>query len=109
MHDPDCLFCKIVKGQIPSRKVHEDDEFFAFHDIHPAAPIHFLVVPKHHIASLAHATEDDAGWLGRMMALAPKLAQQEGCNPYPEGGFRTVINTGAEGVSPWVLFPSGTG
>ena len=97
MHDPDCLFCKIARGQIPSRKVHEDDEFFAFHDIRPAAPIHFLIVPKHHVASMAQVTDEHAPMLGRMLALAPRLALQEGCNPYPEGGFRLVVNTGSEG------------
>jgi histidine triad (HIT) family protein len=97
MHDPDCLFCKIAQGQIPSRKVHEDDEFFAFQDIRPAAPIHFLIVPKHHVASMAHVTDEHAPMLGRMLALAPRLAMQEGCNPYPEGGFRLVVNTGTEG------------
>ena len=52
-HDPNCLFCRIIKGEIPSRKVYEDDEVFAFHDIHPGAPIHFLMVPKKHIPSMA--------------------------------------------------------
>ncbi|CAN7413379.1 MAG: histidine triad nucleotide-binding protein [Variovorax paradoxus] len=97
MHDPDCLFCKIAQGQIPSRKVHEDDEFFAFHDIRPAAPIHFLIVPKHHVASMAQVTDEHAPMLGRMLTLAPRLALQEGCNPYPDGGFRLVVNTGSEG------------
>jgi histidine triad (HIT) family protein len=96
-HDPDCLFCKIVAGRIPSKKVYEDDELFAFHDIHPHAPVHFMVVPKAHIPSLAQATEGDAALLGRIMLLAPKLALEQGCKPYPEGGFRVVINTGDEG------------
>jgi histidine triad (HIT) family protein len=97
MHDPDCLFCKIAQGQIPSRKVHEDDEFFAFHDIRPAAPIHFLIVPKDHVVSMAQVTDEHAPMLGRMLTLAPRLALQEGCNPYPDGGFRLVVNTGTEG------------
>ena len=97
MHDPNCLFCKIIDGKIPSRKVHEDDEMIAFHDIRPKAPIHFLIVPKLHVASMAQVGPEHAALLGRMMLLAPKLAQQEGCNPYPEGGFRLVVNTGAEG------------
>jgi len=92
--DPNCIFCKIVQGKIPSRKVYEDDEILAFHDIHPWAPVHFLMIPKVHIASLAQAGPQDAPVLGRMMALAPKLALQEGCTPYPEGGYRVVINTG---------------
>src|SRR6476469_9035885 len=96
-HDPDCIFCKIVEGKIPSRKVHEDDEILAFHDIHPWAPVHFLMVPKAHIASMAHLDESHEALLGRMMTLAPKLASREGCRPYPEGGFRVVVNTGDDG------------
>nr|WP_315490461.1 histidine triad nucleotide-binding protein [uncultured Rhodoferax sp.] len=96
-HDPDCLFCKIVARKIPSRTVFEDEEFYAFHDIHPWAPVHFLVIPKLHIPSMAHIGPEHAGLMGRMMALIPKLAQQEGCNPYPDGGFRLLTNTGAEG------------
>ena len=92
-----CLFCKIVRGEIPSRKVYEDDEMLVFHDIHPWAPVHFLMVPKRHVDSLAQVTQEDAPLLGRMLALAPKLALQEGCRPYPQGGHRVVINTGAEG------------
>jgi histidine triad (HIT) family protein len=96
-HDPNCIFCKIISGKIPSRKVYEDDDIFAFHDINPWAPVHFLMIPKTHIASLAHIDETNADLLGRMMVLAPKLALQEGCKPYPGGGFRIVSNTGAEG------------
>ena len=96
-HDPDCLFCKIVAKKIPSRAVYEDDEFYAFHDIHPWAPVHFLIIPKAHIESMAQITDDHAAMMGRMMALVPKLATQEGCNPYPDGGFRLLTNTGAEG------------
>ena len=96
-HDPDCIFCKIAAGKIPSRSVYEDDELFAFHDINPWAPVHFLLIPKVHIPSMAHLGAEHVGLLGRMMALVPRLAAQEGCNPYPEGGFRLVTNTGAEG------------
>ena len=96
-HDPHCIFCKITAGQIPSRKVYEDDELFAFHDINPAAPVHFLIVPKKHMLSLAHVTPTDEALLGRIMVLAPKLALEQGCNPYPDGGFRIVVNTGSEG------------
>lgn len=96
-HDPNCIFCKIVEGKIPSRKVYEDDDIFVFHDIHPWAPVHFLMIPKQHIASMAQVGAEHADLLGRMMALAPRLAQQEGCRAYPEGGFRIVVNTGAEG------------
>ena len=95
--DPSCLFCKIIEGKIPSRKVYEDDEMLVFDDIHPWAPVHFLMVPKAHMASLAQAGPEHQALLGRMMSLAPKLALQEGCRPYPDGGFRVVINTGREG------------
>lgn len=94
---PDCLFCKIVAGKIPSRVVYQDEEIFVFHDINPWAPVHFLMIPKLHIPSMAHIGPEHAGLMGRMMVLAPKLALQEGCNPYPQGGFRILGNTGAEG------------
>jgi histidine triad (HIT) family protein len=96
-HDPDCLFCKIVAGKIPATKVYEDEELFAFNDIHPWAPVHFLMVPKRHVASLAQVGPEHVGLLGRMMVLAPQLALQEGCQPYPQGGFRVVVNTGTVG------------
>jgi histidine triad (HIT) family protein len=96
-HDPNCIFCKIVEGKIPSKKVYEDEDFLAFHDIHPWAPVHFLMIPKQHIPSMAHVTGEHAPLLGRMMAMAPRLAEQEGCRPYPEGGHRVVINTGNDG------------
>lgn len=95
--DPNCVFCKIVEGKIPSRKVYEDDEILVFHDIHPWAPVHFLLVPKQHITSMAHVEEAHAPMLGRLMSLIPKLAQQEGARPYPQGGFRVIINTGDDG------------
>lgn len=96
-HDPNCIFCKIVAGQIPSRKVYEDDDILAFHDISPWAPVHFLMIPKQHIPSMAQVAPENAPLLGKMMALAPKLALEQGCNPYPAGGFRLVVNTGDEG------------
>lgn len=96
-HHPDCIFCKIIAKKIPSKVVFENDEIFAFHDINPWAPVHFLLVPKMHIPSMAQLTDAQAGLMGRMMTLVPKLAAQEGCNPYPEGGFRLVTNTGVEG------------
>ena len=95
--DPNCLFCKIVDGKIPSRKVYEDDQILAFHDIAPWAPVHFLMIPKQHIPSMSQLTEDDAALIGRMLTLAPRLALQEGCRPYPEGGFRVLCNNGVEG------------
>lgn len=96
-HSDTCIFCKIAAGSIPSRKVYEDDELFAFHDIHPWAPVHFLIIPKAHIPSMAQVGAQHAALLGRMMVLAPQLALEFGCRPYPEGGFRILINTGVEG------------
>ena len=95
--DANCLFCKIVAGNIPSRLVYQDDEIYAFHDIHPWAPVHFLMIPKLHIPSMAQLGDAHAALLGRMMVLAPKLALEQGCNPYPDGGFRLLSNTGDEG------------
>lgn len=96
-HDPDCLFCKIVAGKIPSKLVYQDDELYAFHDIKPWAPVHFLMIPKLHIPSMAHLQSEHAGLMGRMMVLAPQLAIELGCSPYPAGGFRVLANTGDEG------------
>ena len=73
-HDPNCLFCKIAAKQIPSGIVYEDEEVFAFHDIHPWAPVHFLLIPKMHIPSMAQVGAEHAALLGRMMALVPQLA-----------------------------------
>ena len=89
----DCLFCKISRGEIPSRKVYEDDEVYAFHDIHPVAPVHFMLIPKLHLDSLAQAEAQHAALLGKMMTLAPRLALEQGLS----NGFRTVINTGKGG------------
>jgi histidine triad (HIT) family protein len=91
--DPDCIFCKIVRGEIPCRKVYEDADVLAFHDIRPIAPVHFMLVPKRHVATLYDATLDDAPVLGRMLALSGKLAQEQGA----ADGFRTIINTGRVG------------
>ena len=77
-HPDNCLFCKIAAGTIPSRKVYEDDELFAFHDIHPWAPVHFLMIPKVHITSMAQVGDEHAALLGRMLVLAPKLALEQG-------------------------------
>lgn len=91
--DPDCIFCRIVAGRIPARKVHEDDELLAFHDIHPWAPVHVLVIPKQHIATLADVSPEQEALLGRMLGLAPRLMRQVGV----VNGFRTVVNTGPDG------------
>ena len=89
----DCIFCKIVKGEIPSRKVYEDDDMLAFHDINPMAPVHFMVIPKKHVDSLSAVDDSWAPVLGRMMAMAGRLAKQAGT---PDG-FRTIVNTGRIG------------
>ena len=89
----DCIFCKIVRGEIPSKKVYEDDDVLAFHDINPQAPVHFMLIPKRHIDSLAEATPADAGVLGRMLSLTGRLAREQGS---PDG-FRTIVNTGRVG------------
>ena len=89
----DCPFCKIVAGAIPARKVYEDDEVLVFHDIAPWAPVHLLVIPKAHLASLADAGAEHAPLLGRMLALAPTLMREQGVT----NGFRCVVNTGADG------------
>jgi histidine triad (HIT) family protein len=96
-HDPDCLFCKIIAGKIPSKKLYEDDDCLAFNDIHPAAPIHFLMIPKKHIAMLAEVTLEDTELLGKMMVLAPKIALQAGARSGKAGGFKVLINNGADG------------
>ena len=89
----DCIFCKIMRGEIPCRKVYEDEEFFAFHDINPVAPVHFMLIPKLHLDSLAQIEPSHAALLGKMLLLVPQLAQAQGL----VNGFRTVINTGKGG------------
>ena len=96
-HDPDCIFCKIVEGLIPSQKVYEDDEILAFKDINPAAPVHFLLIPKKHIPMLSAAEPSDAPILGRIMELIPRLAAEQGCRLGKEGGFRVMVNNGEDG------------
>ena len=94
MHtDPHCLFCKIVAGQIPSRKVFEDEHLLAFHDIHPWAPVHILIVPKLHITSMVDAGPEQQALLGHMMAISPKLMRDLGVT----NGYRHLINTGPDG------------
>jgi histidine triad (HIT) family protein len=91
--DPSCVFCKIVAGELPSKPVLDEPDIYAFHDIHPAAPAHVLVIPKVHIASLAHATSKDAPLLGKCLDGARRVAAVLGL----DAGYRTVINTGAHG------------
>jgi histidine triad (HIT) family protein len=95
MHsDPTCIFCKIVAGQIPSKKAYEDAELLAFHDIAPWAPVHVLVIPKDHIATLYDVTDAQTPMLGRILALAPRLMRENGVT----NGFRTLVNTGRDGM-----------
>ena len=89
----DCIFCKIARGEIPSRKVYEDEDVYAFHDIQPITPVHFMIIPKAHIASLAEADLSHQMVLGRMLALAGRLAREQGL----ADGFRSIINTGRIG------------
>jgi histidine triad (HIT) family protein len=91
--DPNCIFCRIVAGQIPSAKVYEDDQLFVFKDIHPKAPIHLLVVPKQHVESLMTVEAQHGPLVSRMLALAPQLAREQGA----ADGFRVVINNGPGG------------
>src|SRR5215813_6301481 len=99
MSENNCLFCRIINGEIPSNKVYENDLVFAFRDINPQAPTHVLIVPKKHIASLNEASQNDQALLGHLTLVASKLADQLGV---VDGGYRTVINTGAgAGQSVW--------
>ena len=91
--DPTCIFCKIIAGQIPAKKVYEDEHLLAFHDINPWAPVHILVVPKQHITSMEDVGDDHALLLGQMLAVTPPLMRGLGV----VNGYRHVINTGADG------------
>jgi len=98
-----CIFCKIAAKQIPSTVVYEDDDLMAFKDINPAAPVHILIISKQHIATLSDADEQDGILLGKMLALAPKIAKEQGCGVRKDGdgrlagGYKTLINTGPDG------------
>ena len=89
----DCIFCKIATGQLPSSKVYEDEDVLVFHDIHPFARVHVLIIPKLHIPSLVDCTPEHERLLGKMLLLAPQLAKQAGL----DAGFKTLINTGRGG------------
>ena len=91
--DPSCIFCKIVAGQIPARKVFEDEQVLTFHDIHPWAPVHVLLIPKIHIPTLADIGPEHAELMGYLGTLAPRLMRELGVT----NGFRTVINCGQDG------------
>ncbi|MSP96732.1 MAG: histidine triad nucleotide-binding protein [Betaproteobacteria bacterium] len=89
----DCIFCKIVRGEIPSRKVYEDDDLLAFHDVRPQAPVHFMIIPKAHVDSLDQCEAAHQELLGKILLLTSRLAQEQGS---PDG-YRTIVNTGRVG------------
>ena len=89
---PDCLFCRIIRGEVPSKKVYEDDKVFAFHDINPQAPTHILIIPKKHIVGLPEANSEDAELIGYSHLIAAKLGRERGI----EQGYRTVYNVGPD-------------
>lgn len=91
MSEP-CIFCKIVAGKAPAQFLYQDEEISAFQDAHPAAPVHILLIPNRHIASVSELTEEDEAVMGRLFTLARDLAAQLNLN---RGGYRLVINTGA--------------
>jgi len=90
--DPDCLFCKLVAGQLPSDRVYEDDAILAFKDIHPQAPIHLLVIPKTHVATLNDFDSGQAELIGRLLLTAKRLAADHGLP-----GYRVAMNVNREG------------
>jgi len=85
-----CIFCKIVAGKIQSKKIYEDDDLLAFHDIAPVAPVHFMIIPKQHVDSMAHLEDQHREVMGKLIVAAAKLAREQGLS----NGFRTIINTG---------------
>ncbi len=89
----DCIFCKIARGEIPSRKVYEDEDVFAFHDINPLAPVHFMIIPKRHIANLYAGDMSHQAVLGKILGKAGELARGQGL----DDGFRLIVNTGRIG------------
>jgi histidine triad (HIT) family protein len=90
----DCLFCKIIKGEIPSTSVYKDEQVTAFRDINPAAPVHILVVPNKHIADVNHIAEEDQQLMGHLLSVVRPIAEEEGI---AESGYRLIINTGPDG------------
>lgn len=87
-----CIFCKIIAGEIPSNKVYEDDQIYAFRDINPAAPTHVLIIPKKHIAYVSEMQPEDKALIGHLIYSAARIAEQEGIT----NGFRLVVNNGAD-------------
>lgn len=94
MNQPDCIFCKIVAGEIPSTQVYTDDQVTAFRDINPAAPTHVLIIPKRHIASINDLSAEDEPLVGHLFTVAKQIAIQEGIDA---SGYRLIINTGPDG------------
>ena len=92
MSDPDCIFCKIVAGEIPANKVYEDDQVVAFHDIHPKAPVHILIIPKKHIPTLADLAPEDEPLVGHMAKVAKQVAAEQGLK-----GYKVLFNVNKEG------------
>ncbi|CAM4519750.1 histidine triad (HIT) family protein [Paenibacillus endophyticus] len=90
----DCIFCKIIEGAIPSKKVFENDRVVAFHDIQPAAPVHILIIPKKHIATMNDVTDEDAEVVAELFAVARQIAKEQGI---AESGYRLVNNVNADG------------
>ncbi|HEX4487170.1 MAG TPA: histidine triad nucleotide-binding protein [Terriglobales bacterium] len=88
-----CLFCGIIDGSIPSKPVYQDERCYAFADIHPQAPVHVLIIPREHIASISHAAEEHSSLLGHLHLVAAEIARSKGLSQ----GYRTVINTGENG------------
>ncbi len=89
----ECIFCQIVKGSIPAKKIYEDEEVVAFDDINPQARVHVLVIPKRHLVSLDDTSDSDANVLGQLMIVCAKIARERGL---AESGYRVVVNTGQE-------------
>lgn len=92
--DENCLFCKIIKGEIPSNKVYEDEEILAFNDINPVAPIHILVIPKKHIESLAKMEDGDEKIISKIYKVINQIAEKQG---FKENGYRVIVNCGKDG------------
>ena len=90
----DCIFCKIIKGEIPSTKVYEDEEILAFKDINPVTPIHILVIPKKHIESVVHLQKEDEAIVGKIYGVINKIAEEQG---FKDDGFRVIVNCGKDG------------
>ena len=94
MSDENCIFCKIVAGEIPSTRVYEDDKCIAFNDLHPQAPTHVLIIPREHLDSLDKASPSQADLLGHLLIVASDIGRADG---FAENGYRVVINTNQDG------------